>query len=102
MVENVRTSLFLVPMVGVVLAVATGLTTLAIDRRMRQGVSDLPLGLSSTVDSARAVLTTIAGATITVAGIAFSVSLLVIQLGSSQYSPRGDLAVPLGVADGAV
>ncbi len=88
MVENVRTSLFLVPMVGVVLAVATGLTTLAIDRRMRQGVSDLPLGLSSTVDSARAVLTTIAGATITVAGIAFSVSLLVIQLGSSQYSPR--------------
>jgi uncharacterized membrane protein len=34
------------------------------------------------------VLSTVAGATITVAGIAFSVSLLVIQQASSQYSPR--------------
>ena len=50
--------------------------------------AELPLGLTSTVDSARAVLSTIAGATITFAGIAFSVSLLIIQLASSQYSPR--------------
>jgi uncharacterized membrane protein len=48
----------------------------------------LPLGLTSTVESARAVLSTVAGATITVAGIAFSVSILTIQLASSQYSPR--------------
>jgi len=34
------------------------------------------------------VLSTIAGATITFAGVAFSVSLLIIQLASSQYSPR--------------
>ncbi len=34
------------------------------------------------------MLSTVAGATITVAGIAFSVSLLTIQLASSQYSPR--------------
>ena len=52
------------------------------------GAQKLPLGLTSTVESARAVLSTVAGATITVAGIAFSVSLLTIQLASSQYSPR--------------
>ncbi len=34
------------------------------------------------------MLSTIAGATISFAGIAFSVSLLIIQLASSQYSPR--------------
>ena len=40
------------------------------------------------MDSARTVLTTVAGATLTFAGIAFSVSLLLISLASSQYSPR--------------
>jgi uncharacterized membrane protein len=40
------------------------------------------------VESARAVLSTVAGATMTVAGIAFSVSILTLQLASSQYSPR--------------
>lgn len=87
LVENVRSSLFLVPMLGVVAGIVLGLVTISLDSGFDQS-SDLPLGLSSTVESARAVLTTIAGATITVAGIAFSVSLLVIQLGSSQYSPR--------------
>ncbi|MGK2929108.1 MAG: DUF2254 domain-containing protein, partial [Acidimicrobiales bacterium] len=38
--------------------------------------------------SARALLGTVAGATITFAAIAFSVSLLIIQQASSQYSPR--------------
>jgi uncharacterized membrane protein len=42
----------------------------------------------STVDSARAVLSTTAAATITFASITFSVSLLIMQQGPSQYSPR--------------
>ena len=74
-------------MLGVVFAIAAGFIGLAVDRRLDQD-RELPLGLTSTVDSARAVLSTIAGATITFAGIAFSVSLLIIQLASSQYSPR--------------
>src|SRR5690606_11815767 len=44
--------------------------------------------VAATVDSARALLGTVATATITVAGIAFSVTLLVVQMASSQYSPR--------------
>ncbi|MGI8984050.1 MAG: DUF2254 domain-containing protein [Acidimicrobiales bacterium] len=89
--ETIRQSLFLVPMAGVLAGIVLGQLSILLDTQLEQGTPgtpDLPLGLTSTVESARAVLTTIAGATVTVAGIAFSVSLLVIQLGSSQYSPR--------------
>lgn len=42
----------------------------------------------ATVDSSRAVLSTVAGATITFASITFSVALLIMQQGSAQFSPR--------------
>jgi len=85
--ERLQASLFFVPMLGVITAIAAGFVSLAVDRRLDQN-QDLPLLLTSTVDSARALLSTIAGATITFAGVAFSISLLIIQLASSQYSPR--------------
>lgn len=88
LVERLRTSLFFVPMLFVGLAVLLGLAGLEVDTRITEGDAALPDSMTSTVDSARAVLTTVAGATITVAGIAFSVSLLLIQQASSQYSPR--------------
>lgn len=61
---------------------------LELDDRLGERATDLPLVLTSTVESARSVLSVIAQATVTVAGIAFSVSLLVIQQAASQYSPR--------------
>lgn len=88
LVERLRSSLFFVPMVAVVLAAGIGLGGLAVDRRIETNLADLPLGFTSTVESARTVLGVIAGATISFAGIAFSVSLLIIQLAASQYSPR--------------
>ena len=86
--ERLRGSLFVVPMGFVVAGIVLGQAGLALDDALGSGASRLPLGFTSTVQSARAVLSTVAGATITVAGIAFSVSLLTIQLASSQYSPR--------------
>ncbi len=86
--ERVRASLFFVPLAFVVFAVVLAQATLLLDSTIDAAPSDFPLGVTSTVASARAVLGTVAGATITVAGIAFSVSLLVIQQASSQYSPR--------------
>jgi uncharacterized membrane protein len=85
---RLRTSLFVLPMLCIAGAVGLGEAITAFDRRLGQGISDLPLGFTSTVESARAVVSTIAGATITVAGIAFSISILMFQLASSQYSPR--------------
>lgn len=82
--ERLRSSLFYVPLVlgtaGAVLAEGA----LAVDAR----VTGLPDRLVATVDSARSVLGVIAGATLTFAAIAFSVSLLLISAASSQYSPR--------------
>ncbi len=86
--ERWRGSLFVVPMIFVVGGIILAEVGIALDRSISAGTTRLPLGLTSTVASARSVLSTIAGATITVAGIAFSVSLLTIQLASSQYSPR--------------
>lgn len=88
LVGRLRTSLFVLPMLCIAGAVVLGEVIIAFDRRLGRGISDLPLGFTSTVESARAVVSTIAGATITVAGIAFSISILMFQLASSQYSPR--------------
>ncbi len=82
--EKLRSSLFYVPMLFIVGAVLLGEAALVVDAR----VESIPDPLSSTVDSARQVLSVIAGATLTFAAIAFSVSLLLISLASSQYSPR--------------
>jgi uncharacterized membrane protein len=88
LVERFRRSLFVVPMLFVLAGVVLAEASIVVDERIGTGAQDLPLGFTSTVESARSVLSTVAGATITVAGIAFSVSLLTIQLASSQYSPR--------------
>ena len=87
-VERLRASLFVLPMAAVVVAVASAAVTVSIDRSLDPVTTDLPLGFTSTVESARALLSTMAGATIAFAGIAISVSLLVMQQASSQYSPR--------------
>ncbi|WCO67222.1 DUF2254 domain-containing protein [Iamia majanohamensis] len=88
LLDRVRSSLFLVPMLFVVGGAVLGQVSLEVDSALTDRDVQLPFVLQSTVDNARAVLSTVATATITVAGIAFSISLLVIQLASSQYSPR--------------
>jgi uncharacterized membrane protein len=87
LVDRLRVSLFFVPMLGVVVAIGLGELMLGIDRAIGTG-QGLPLVLTSTVESGRTVLSTIATATMAVAGIAFSVSLLIIQQASGQFSPR--------------
>ncbi len=71
-------------MMFVVGGVVLGELALAADDR----VGGIPTALTATVDSGRSVLSVVAGATLSFAGIAFSVSLLLISLASSQFSPR--------------
>ncbi len=85
-VDRVRSSFFFVPTLYVASGVLLAEFGVAFDEAI--GAIDLPLRLSSTVASARLVLSVVAGATISFAGIAFSVSLLIISMTSSQYSPR--------------
>ena len=86
--ERIRVSLFFVPVMGVLISILCAMITIWIDSRLDVQGPDLPLGATSTVDSARAVLSTVAGATISFAAIAFSISLLIIQQASNQFSPR--------------
>ena len=82
--DRLRSSLFFVPMLCVVAGAILGEAMLGVDAL----VTGISPRLTATVDSARTVLTTVAGATLAFAGVAFSVSLLLISLASSQYSPR--------------
>jgi uncharacterized membrane protein len=86
--ERLRASLFFVPLIFVLAGGLAGMVMISVDRALGDDLTDLPLVLTSTSDSARQVLSVVAQATMTIAGIAFSVSLLIIQLASSEYSPR--------------
>jgi uncharacterized membrane protein len=79
----VRNSLWIVPLVFVVLAVAMALALPSIDERTRTTI-----GISFGEDAARAVLGAIASGMITFTGFVFSILLLAVQFGSSQFSPR--------------
>jgi uncharacterized membrane protein len=77
-----------VPFVFVLLAIALAQATIAVDSALEDAGVTLPAVLRTTITAGHSLLTTIATATITVAGVAFSISLLVVQLASTQYSPR--------------
>lgn len=83
--ERIRDSLFLLP-----ISLVVGLGLLAWGARWLDGVvqADSPWLLPTTVDSTRSILSTVATATITVAGIVFSMTAVVVQLATSQLSPR--------------
>jgi uncharacterized membrane protein len=85
--ESLRTSLWFIPAVCVVLAIATAMLTGWIDDRVDAG---FPSGVlfSSSPESARSFLTTISASMITFTGLVFSITIVVLQLASGQFSPR--------------
>jgi uncharacterized membrane protein len=87
-IEQVRGSLFFVPALYVAAAIAAAVLMRALDHHLASSGVELPLVLQFTPESARVLLSTIAGATVTVAGTVFAVTVVSIQLGSSQFSPR--------------
>ncbi len=81
--EYVRNSLWIVPLLLVVLAGVMALGLVAFDGR-----ATTTIGLSFGEDAARAVLGAIASGMITFTGFVFSILLLAVQFGSNQFSPR--------------
>ncbi len=65
-----------------------------IDRSV--GPNGAGVGFGGDADAARGILSTIAGSLVTVAGLAFSLTIVVLTLVSSQFSPR---ALPRLLAD---
>lgn len=84
--DDLRDSLWLIPMVTVVVAA----TTAPLLAMLEPLPSWLPpeLVFAGTPDGARAILSQLAGATITVIGLVFSLTVIALQMAASQFTPR--------------
>jgi len=87
--EVLRTNLWLVPAIEVVVAAILFICTYALDRASYDGVFRVPgWAISGSPDVARTVLTAIAAAVITVVGVVFSIVIVALTLTSTQFGPR--------------
>ena len=86
--DRIRHSLWFVPSVLTVVAAAAALLLVWVSERTDLQATNLPLVFSAGVDGARAMLQAIAGSIITVAGVIFSITIVALQLTSTQFSPR--------------
>lgn len=87
LILRLRESLFTLPLVMVVLCAGGALAALWVDGNLGSSLESWPI-LSTTVAGGRAIATTVAGATITVAAIVLSITALSTQMAANQYSPR--------------
>jgi uncharacterized membrane protein len=84
-----RTSLWFVPSLLVIGAGALFGLTYALDRAVDANAFSLPSWVNTGgPDAARTILTAIAAAVITVVGVVFSITILALQLASTQFGPR--------------
>ncbi|MFC5885153.1 DUF2254 domain-containing protein [Kitasatospora sp. CM 4170] len=87
--EALRTNLWVVPMLEVLLAGLLFLATWSVDRAAHRGELVLPgWVISGTADAARQILAAIAAALITVVGVVFSIMIVTLTLASTQFGPR--------------
>jgi uncharacterized membrane protein len=84
-VYRFRESLFLLPALLVLAGVALAEATAAVDQALGASV---PWTLAMSSNAAVWLLATVAGATITTAGVVLSLTVVSLQLASSQFSPR--------------
>lgn len=85
--ERVRMSLWIIPAIGVAIAVALAAALVWVDRRLPPGAAQW-LRFGGGAESARNLLSVIAGSMVTSISLIFSVTMVVLQLASAQYSPR--------------
>src|SRR6202012_759714 len=87
--EQLRTNLWLVPVLQTIGIVLLFGITYTVDRAAYDGGFKFPSWvLNGSADSARVVLATVAAAIITVVGIVFSITIVALTLASAQFGPR--------------
>jgi uncharacterized membrane protein len=80
--------LWLAPAIGMVLAGASGVAALLLDSLVAWEETGLPVFFIGQPETARVLLAAIAGSVATLIALIFTIIAVVIQLASSQYSPR--------------
>lgn len=83
---SVRSGFWAVPGAFVLLAVAASFGAVAVDRHLDDRLADYTFGAGP--DGAREVLSAITSSMITFTGLVFSITIVVLSLTSSQFSPR--------------
>lgn len=88
--ESIATELWPLPTFFIILAVALGIVLPLVDRVVDSSLSASFEGLlfAGGPDAARAVLSAVAGSLITATSLTFSLTVVALQLASSQASPR--------------
>ncbi len=87
--EALRTTLWVIPLALLVLAVGLFAVTYAIDTRVYHHHAQLPSWVRiESADGARQLLSALAAGVITVLGVVFSVTIVALTLASQQFGPR--------------
>jgi len=86
--ERLRLSLSFVPAVLLTCAGVLAIVLVGVDQRLSRDPGWLVFAFGGTAEGARAVLSVIATSMLTFTGLVFTVTMLVLQLASSQLSPR--------------
>lgn len=85
-VNHVRTSLWFVPVVCVLVGVILSFVTIAVDRRFQFEL--IPKTFTGGPDAAIAILSTVAASMVSLTALVLTVTMVVVQLAMGQFSPR--------------
>jgi len=85
-VRKVRSSLWFVPVVCVLVGLVLSFTTIAIERGAHGKL--VPEWLTGGPDAALAILSTIAASMVSLAALVLTITMVVVQLAMGQFSPR--------------
>ncbi|MEO6577426.1 MAG: DUF2254 family protein, partial [Candidatus Limnocylindria bacterium] len=88
LLDTTRQSLWFIPTLWAIGCTVAAFGLVAIDAATPDFAAQFPLVFGGGPEGARGLLSSIASSMITVAGVIFSITIVALQLASSQYSPR--------------
>ncbi len=87
--DSVNSSLWFIPALMTIITVGASFATITLDGAVKERLaSEVGWIWAGGPEGAREILSTIAGSMITVAGVVFSITVVVLTLASSQFGPR--------------
>lgn len=87
--QNIRYSLWFVPALTIASALALALVTIDVDARLGKDLAQhWPRLFGANAEGARSILEVIASAMLSVGALTFSITVLVLSMAASQYTPR--------------
>ena len=87
-IASIRSSYWLYPTLMMVAAIALSWLTIYIDERVAFRTLNVPFIYLGQPEGARTFLATIAGSVLSIAGLTFSIVMVVLTMASAQYGPR--------------